>query len=111
MGIEAAGIEVARVPGERGRLDLTAVLDLLGERNILSLLLETGSHLNAAFLAANLVDKAVLFSSKAKLGEGSIPFAADGLTPDQLAQSMIARARSPIGKDTRLAGVLRDPWS
>ena len=108
---EAAGIEVQRIPGDHGRLDLAAVLNLLGERGILSLLLETGSHLNAAFLAANLVDKAVLFSSKANLGEGSIPFATGGPTPTQLAQSMIARARSPIGKDTRLGGVLHDPWS
>jgi diaminohydroxyphosphoribosylaminopyrimidine deaminase/5-amino-6-(5-phosphoribosylamino)uracil reductase len=108
--LEATGVEVVRVPGDHGRLDLAAVLDLLGQRHILSLLLETGSHLNAAFLAANLVDKAVLFSSKAKLGEGSVPFAATGPTPEQLAQSMLARARSPIGKDTRLAGVFHDPW-
>ena len=76
--LEAAGIEVVRIPGERGQLDLDAVLDLLGQRHILSLLLETGSHLNAAFLAADLVDKAVLFSSKKALGEGqsrSLPVA------------------------------------
>jgi diaminohydroxyphosphoribosylaminopyrimidine deaminase/5-amino-6-(5-phosphoribosylamino)uracil reductase len=109
--LEAAGIEVVRIPGERGRLDLSAVLDLLGQRHILTLLLETGSHLNAAFLAANLVDKAVLFSSKAVLGEGSIPFAAGGPTPAELAQSMLARARSPVGKDTRLAGTFHDPWT
>ncbi len=109
--LEAAGIEVVRIPGERGQLDLGAVLDLLGQRQILSLMLECGSHLNAAFLAANLVDKAVLFSSKAKLGEGSVPFAAGGPTPTELAQSMLARARSPIGKDTRLAGIFHDPWT
>jgi diaminohydroxyphosphoribosylaminopyrimidine deaminase/5-amino-6-(5-phosphoribosylamino)uracil reductase len=109
--LEAAGIEVARIPGERGQLDLGAVLDLLGQRQILSLLLETGSHLNAAFLAANLVDKAVLFSSKAKLGPDAVPFAAGGPTPTKLAQSMLARARSPIGADTRLAGTFHDPWS
>lgn len=109
--LEAAGIEVVRIPGERGQLNLEAVLDLLGQRQILTLLLETGSRLNAAFLAANLVDKAVLFSSKAKLGEGSVPFAAGGPTPEELAQSMLARARSPIGADTRLAGIFHDPWS
>jgi diaminohydroxyphosphoribosylaminopyrimidine deaminase/5-amino-6-(5-phosphoribosylamino)uracil reductase len=108
--LEAAGIEVVRVPGERGQLDLAAVLDLLGDRNILTLLLETGSHLNAAFLAANLVDKAVLFSSRKNLGPDAIPFAAGGPTPTELAQSMLARARSPIGPDTRLAGTFHDPW-
>jgi diaminohydroxyphosphoribosylaminopyrimidine deaminase/5-amino-6-(5-phosphoribosylamino)uracil reductase len=108
--IEAAGVEVVRVPGERGQLDLAAVLDLLGRRQILNLLLEAGSHLNAAFLAADLVDKAVLFSSRKNLGPDAIPFATRGPTPTQLAESMLARARSPIGPDTRLAGVLRDPW-
>ena len=108
--LEAAGIEVVRIPGERGQLDLDAVLDLLGQRHILNLLLETGSHLNAAFLAADLVDKAVLFSSRKNLGPDAIPFAAGGPTPTQLAESMLARARSPIGKDTRLAGTFHDPW-
>ena len=50
-----------RFAGIDGRLDLGAVLDVLGERKMLSVLLECGSELNGAFLKQGLVDKAVLF--------------------------------------------------
>src|SRR5271170_6489992 len=39
-GLEAAGIEVVRIEGEDGLLNLGAILDELGRRKILSLLLE-----------------------------------------------------------------------
>jgi diaminohydroxyphosphoribosylaminopyrimidine deaminase/5-amino-6-(5-phosphoribosylamino)uracil reductase len=48
--LEAAGSEVKRVAGHRGRLDLGAVLDVLGSGKIPSVLLECGSELNGAFL-------------------------------------------------------------
>ena len=61
-------VEVVRVAGEDGRLDLGAVLDELADRQILSVLLECGAELNGAFLAQGLVDKAVLFYSDRELG-------------------------------------------
>jgi diaminohydroxyphosphoribosylaminopyrimidine deaminase/5-amino-6-(5-phosphoribosylamino)uracil reductase len=75
--LEAAGVEVVRVPGDRGRMDLGAVLDLLGGRKILSVMLECGSELNGAFLAAGLVDQVVLFKSEVELGAGGVPFAVE----------------------------------
>jgi diaminohydroxyphosphoribosylaminopyrimidine deaminase/5-amino-6-(5-phosphoribosylamino)uracil reductase len=57
-----------------------------------------------------LVDKAVLFYSDRELGEGAVPFAAGGLTPFELEQQMRAVTRTAFGADTRVAGVLRDPW-
>jgi len=57
----ALGVEVDQVPDHAGRLSLPAVLSALAERDILSLLLECGSHLNGGFLRQNLADKAVLF--------------------------------------------------
>ena len=107
---EEAGIDVARVPGVRGRLDLDAVLDVLAKRKILSVLLECGSELNGAFLAAGLVDKVTLFHAQHELGAGGVPFAAGFGPPLALEQSMTQVARTMFGADACVVGALRDPW-
>jgi diaminohydroxyphosphoribosylaminopyrimidine deaminase / 5-amino-6-(5-phosphoribosylamino)uracil reductase len=109
--LEAAGLEVVRVAGDAGRLDLGAVLDLLGEKKILSVMLECGSELNGAFLNAGLVDKMVLFRSDTALGEGSVPFAAGVEPPLVLEQVMKRITRRQVGADVCVSGYLRDPWN
>jgi diaminohydroxyphosphoribosylaminopyrimidine deaminase / 5-amino-6-(5-phosphoribosylamino)uracil reductase len=108
--LEAAGVEVVRVEGQDGRLNLGIVLDLLGQRKILSLLLECGSDLNGSFLVQGLVDKAVLFSSNTSLGEAAVPFAAGFGAPSLLEQSMKRVTRTTFGADTQVSGYLRDLW-
>jgi len=108
--LEAAGVEVVRVAGERGRLDLGVVLDLLGERKILSVLLECGSELNGAFLKQGLVDRVVLFRSETELGEGAVQFATGVGSPFVLEQEMCRVTRTSFGADVRVSGVLRDAW-
>jgi len=114
--LRAVGVEVECIAGQSGRqsdrLDLGAVLDLLGEGQILSLLLECGSELNGAFLTQNLVDKVVLFHSDSDvtLGEHAIPFAAAFGPPSTLEPSLSSVSRKAFGPDTCVSGVLRDPW-
>lgn len=105
-----AGIEVVRVAEQGGRLDLEAVLDALGQRKVLSLLLECGSALNGAFLEQGLVDQLVLFCSNAPLGAEAVPFAAGGYTSASLAPKLQGVERTAFGADTRIRGLLRDPW-
>jgi diaminohydroxyphosphoribosylaminopyrimidine deaminase/5-amino-6-(5-phosphoribosylamino)uracil reductase len=108
---EAAGVEVVRVVGVDGRLDLCVVLDVLGQRKILSVLLECGSRLNGAFLSAGLVDQAVLFTSLTELGPGSVPFAAGLSGPAELELRLQRVRRSEFGADRCVRGVLRDAWA
>ena len=61
--LRTQGVEVLRVPASGGRLDLAAVLKLLAERGITRLMVEGGPTVAAAFVAADLVDEAVLFRS------------------------------------------------
>jgi diaminohydroxyphosphoribosylaminopyrimidine deaminase / 5-amino-6-(5-phosphoribosylamino)uracil reductase len=107
--LEAAGVEVVRVEGELGRVDLGAVLDLLGERKILSVLLECGSVLNGAFLKQGLVDRVAVFRSENKLGAGGVPFAA-GISVGEVEARMERVTRTMFGADVRVSGVLRDAW-
>jgi diaminohydroxyphosphoribosylaminopyrimidine deaminase / 5-amino-6-(5-phosphoribosylamino)uracil reductase len=81
-----AGVEVLRVPGRDGKLDLAAVLRALAARGITRVLVEAGPILSAAFLAADLVDEAALFRSPKPLGEGidaleGLPLSALTLSP------------------------------
>ena len=108
--LESAGVEVAQITSQRVRLDLNAVLAVLASRQIVSVLLECGSELNASFLAQNLVDKAALFYAPKKLGEGALPFAAGFGPPSLLEQSLKQITRTNFGADVCVAGLLRDPW-
>jgi diaminohydroxyphosphoribosylaminopyrimidine deaminase/5-amino-6-(5-phosphoribosylamino)uracil reductase len=106
----ALGIEVNQIPDNVGRLSLPAVLSTLAERNILSVLLECGSHLNGAFLRQNLVDKAVLFYAPTELGDQAIPFA-DGIgSPHILEQSLTRITRATYVPDICVTGYLHYPW-
>jgi diaminohydroxyphosphoribosylaminopyrimidine deaminase / 5-amino-6-(5-phosphoribosylamino)uracil reductase len=69
------GVEVVRLPAERGMLDVKQVLRELGRREILSALLESGPTLNGAALSAEAVDKLVLFYAPKFAGWTSVPFA------------------------------------
>ena len=107
---EAAGVEVVRVAGADGRLDLRTVLEVLGKRKILSVLLECGSELNGAFLAEGLVDEAALFYAQTELGGGAVPFARGVGSPVLLEQEMRRVTRAMFGADTLVSGILCDPW-
>ena len=68
--LKAKGVEVFRVDGKDGRLDLNAVLKALAGRGITRLMVEGGPTVAAAFIKADLVDEAALFRSPNPLGEG-----------------------------------------
>jgi diaminohydroxyphosphoribosylaminopyrimidine deaminase/5-amino-6-(5-phosphoribosylamino)uracil reductase len=108
--LTARNVDVETIPEHAGRLSLPAVLDTLAERNILSVLLEAGSHLNGAFLRQNLVDKAVLFYSQIELGEQGIPFAHGIASPYHFEQTLHHVTRELIGPDARVTGYLHNPW-
>ena len=108
--LEQAGVEVHAIPSHAGRLSLHAVLATLAERNILSLLLECGSHLNGSFLRANLVDKVTLIYAETELGSAAIPFAEGISSPYLFEQSLHNITRTTIGSDAFLTGYLHSPW-
>jgi len=101
QALAAQGVDVARVPGADGKLDLAAVVKLLAQRGITRLMVESGPILAAAFLRADLVDEAALFRSPAIIGPDGID-ALDGLPLSALTQSPRLNAidRETVGADT-----------
>jgi diaminohydroxyphosphoribosylaminopyrimidine deaminase/5-amino-6-(5-phosphoribosylamino)uracil reductase len=73
--LQHAGVELVRAKTIRGRIDVNAVLADLGQREILSVLLEAGPALNGSALAAGLVHKLVLFYAPKIAGKSDVPFA------------------------------------
>jgi diaminohydroxyphosphoribosylaminopyrimidine deaminase/5-amino-6-(5-phosphoribosylamino)uracil reductase len=110
VALGSLGVEVEQITDHAGRLSLPAVLSTLAERDILSVLLECGSHLNGAFLRQNLVDKAVLIYAETELGEQAIPFAQGISSPYLFEQSLTRTTRTTYGPDTCITGYLHDPW-
>jgi diaminohydroxyphosphoribosylaminopyrimidine deaminase/5-amino-6-(5-phosphoribosylamino)uracil reductase len=106
----ALGVEVDQVPDHAGRLSLPAVLTALAERDILSLLLECGSHLNGSFLRQNLADKAVLLYAEAELGDQALPFAQGFASPYLFERFLQRITRTTYGRDAGVTGYLHDPW-
>ena len=74
--LQHAGVEVIRVKVKRGRVDLDALIDELGRRDILNLLLEAGAEMNASALESGIVDKLVLYYAPRVIGVDGVPFAA-----------------------------------
>ncbi|MFZ5790452.1 MAG: bifunctional diaminohydroxyphosphoribosylaminopyrimidine deaminase/5-amino-6-(5-phosphoribosylamino)uracil reductase RibD [Pseudomonadota bacterium] len=78
----AAGCELIEAPlAADGRFDLAAVMAELGRRGLTRVLVEGGSRLTAALLAADLVDRLLWFRSSGVIGGDGLPAAAPlGLT-------------------------------
>jgi diaminohydroxyphosphoribosylaminopyrimidine deaminase / 5-amino-6-(5-phosphoribosylamino)uracil reductase len=57
-------------PVKQGKLDLSSLLDALGQRGINELHLEAGAKLNTSFLLANLVDELLVYQAPIILGDG-----------------------------------------
>lgn len=91
------------VPVARGVFDLHAVLQLLAERQVNEVLVETGATLAGAFLAAGLADEVLLYVAPVLLGDKARPLFA-GLGIDEMAQRLhlqVVESRA-IGEDMRL---------
>ncbi len=72
--LERAGVEVAVVREEGGRVSVPAALEALASRGVTSLMVEGGGEVLGSFLAARLLDQVALFRAPLLLGgRGSRP--------------------------------------
>jgi diaminohydroxyphosphoribosylaminopyrimidine deaminase/5-amino-6-(5-phosphoribosylamino)uracil reductase len=87
-GLERAGVTILPVAASRGRIALGPALLALRERGIASLMVEGGSEVLGAFLAARLADEIALFRAPILLGGRSSRPAFGGEDPRQIAQGL-----------------------
>jgi diaminohydroxyphosphoribosylaminopyrimidine deaminase / 5-amino-6-(5-phosphoribosylamino)uracil reductase len=103
--LQNVGAEIVRAKTKNGRIDLPSVLAELGRREILSVLLEAGSTMNGAALAAGIVHKLFLFYAPKIAGESRVAFA---LAPN-LNLPLLRNVRTQqFGPDIAIEAYLQD---
>ncbi len=110
--LSALGVEVLPVRARRGRPDLHAVLEELGCRDILSVMLEAGPLLNQAALEADVIEKVRLFYAPTLVGLGSsLPGLAAGKRSRMRRVRELSKIRTEnFGPDFAVEGYLRDVY-
>jgi diaminohydroxyphosphoribosylaminopyrimidine deaminase / 5-amino-6-(5-phosphoribosylamino)uracil reductase len=104
--LQQRGVRVEVLPAESGRVPLGKVLDKLGEEGILTLLTETGTRLNTALLAGDLVDRVHLFVSPQIMGSDAVPAFRGMPHAIRMAEVEVERYENDLG----LRSLLKDPW-
>jgi diaminohydroxyphosphoribosylaminopyrimidine deaminase/5-amino-6-(5-phosphoribosylamino)uracil reductase len=104
--LRARGLRVEVLPADAGRVPLGKVLDQLGSENILTLLTETGTRLNAALLAANLVDRVHFFVAPQIMGSDAVPAFRGMAAAIRFGEVEVLR----YGNDLGLCSLLKNPW-
>jgi diaminohydroxyphosphoribosylaminopyrimidine deaminase/5-amino-6-(5-phosphoribosylamino)uracil reductase len=99
--------EVLRLPaGADGRVSLPALLDELGSRGMLSLLVEGGAEVHASFFGEGLVDKVYAFIAPRLIGGREAPSPLGGNGVEHLAGSTQLRELdlTRLGDDVLITG-------
>ncbi|MFH1560282.1 MAG: bifunctional diaminohydroxyphosphoribosylaminopyrimidine deaminase/5-amino-6-(5-phosphoribosylamino)uracil reductase RibD [Chloroflexota bacterium] len=105
----AAGAQVLTLAAEDDSVDLHALLKVLGEREITSLMVEGGGTLLGSFFDLGLVDKVVAFISPVILGGRDSPSPVAGTGVTAMADSIrLKRTRvDMIGQNVVITGYVR----
>lgn len=105
--LQGAGAEVVTVPGSGGMLDLLAVLENLGGRDINDLLIEAGPSLAGSMLAEHLVDELVIYQAPHIMGSETISmFRTPGLTELADRQRLTITDTRRVGADLRITATI-----
>jgi diaminohydroxyphosphoribosylaminopyrimidine deaminase/5-amino-6-(5-phosphoribosylamino)uracil reductase len=108
------GIRVEQLPAATadGRPNLSSLVQLLGELELTSLLIEGGAMINWAALHSGIVDKIFFYyAPKVLAGTGAIPFATtSGFKSMNDAAHVKGLRFHRFGEDFAVEGYLRDPY-
>jgi diaminohydroxyphosphoribosylaminopyrimidine deaminase/5-amino-6-(5-phosphoribosylamino)uracil reductase len=100
--LEQAGVKVFPTEGER--VNLEQVLDILGQHEISSLLVEGGGQVNASFVQQGLADKLVLYVAPKLVGGKDAPTFLEGLGAAVMdeAVSLTRMCAQQVGVDLKI---------
>jgi diaminohydroxyphosphoribosylaminopyrimidine deaminase / 5-amino-6-(5-phosphoribosylamino)uracil reductase len=102
------GARILEAPLQAGRIDLKALVGLLGAREVTSVLIEGGAQVAASALQAGIVDKVMFFYAPKILGgDDGIPMC-KGPGPDKMSASrpLHRTTVSRVGEDFLIEGYL-----
>lgn len=101
-----AGAEVVELSAEKNVIDLAELLNVLGKRQVTSILVEGGSKLFGSLFDRNLVDKVLAFISPMIIGGEGAKSAVGGNGVGEVAQALrLNRVKiSEFGSDVLISG-------
>jgi diaminohydroxyphosphoribosylaminopyrimidine deaminase/5-amino-6-(5-phosphoribosylamino)uracil reductase len=100
--LRAAGADLLLLPGADGRVDLAALLQRLAADGVGELHVEAGAVLNAALLAADLVDELLVYTAPKLIGPGPGMAALPTLAALDQALPLYFAGCQQVGDDLRL---------
>ena len=109
QALRLPGVEVLRLPTtSEGRVDLNALCAYLGERQIISVLVEGGGELHASLIAERLAHKLLFFVAPKLLGgrDAPTPLEGQGLALMSAAVPVERLTLRRFGQDVALEGYL-----
>lgn len=106
--LQSEGVEVIELPAADGRVDLSALMMLLGQRGCNEVLVETGATLASSFLQAGLLDELLIYMAPVLMGSTARPLfdLPLGNLSDRVHLTIIDVCR--LGQDLRLTAVPRE---
>jgi len=106
QALEEAGAEVVRVEASAGRLNLTSVLEALGQRGLTSLIVEGGAEVSGAMVEQRLVDKVTFYLAPKIIGGRAAVSAIGGLGCARLSEALALREVEFVrrGEDWEVTG-------
>lgn len=103
-------VRVVVAPLCKGKVDLRWALELLGQEDVTSLLVEGGGEVHGAFVEHGLARRIVFFYAPLILGGGARPVVAgDGISPGDLAPRLTRLRWKRLGADLMLTASIQPP--
>ncbi len=101
--LEAAGAEVVIIPNERGKVELTKLMEELARRELNEIHVEAGTRLNGSLLQAGVVDELLVYLAPRIIGDsGRGMFHLPELTELSQTTALEIRGVERIGADLRI---------
>jgi diaminohydroxyphosphoribosylaminopyrimidine deaminase/5-amino-6-(5-phosphoribosylamino)uracil reductase len=95
LALTGPGVEIVRLAATKeGRVDLAALLQDLARREVISVLVDGGGELNAAFVNARLAQKALFFVAPKIAGGKEAPTAVEGQGVDAMGDAIVLHRTS-----------------
>ncbi len=106
--LEKLGVELIEIAGKSRRIDFQKILQSLGGRGIVNLMIEGGAEVNALALQSGIVDKVVWFIAPKLIGgrEAKSGFDGNGIQTINDAITLKEMTVTQIGEDLMLEGYL-----
>jgi diaminohydroxyphosphoribosylaminopyrimidine deaminase/5-amino-6-(5-phosphoribosylamino)uracil reductase len=107
-GLSGVGAEVVELSAKGGMVNLEELLKLLGQRQIVSMMVEGGAAVFGSLFEERLVDKVLVFVAPIVIGGHGAKNPVEGRGVEKLSQATgIARMKSEmVGSDVLISGYI-----